>query len=275
MESNPVRNGEGFMTAFNKSVKAILGGLAGVTGVYERDFKSRMTIVAFHRVNDVMAEDGLTCGSAKFDAFCSFFKEYFRVVSFDDQVQASIKGIDMGGTLSITFDDGYLDNFEVAAPILRRHKLPATFFVTTGFVGSTLVPFWDEHLSPRPQWMSWDQVRGLSEQGFDIGCHTDTHINMATVDPEMVRIELDISKRKLESHLGKEINLFAYPFGGRGQISARSLELVKEAGFISCASCYGGTNKPIDDPYNLKRIGIATWFSTPHQFGAEMIMGKV
>src|ERR1700750_1763153 len=100
MESNPIRSGEGFMTGFNKSIKAILGGLAGATGMYERDFKSRMTIVAFHRVNDVMAEDGLTCGSAKFDAFCEFFKEYFRVVSFEEQVVASSKGIDMGGTLS-------------------------------------------------------------------------------------------------------------------------------------------------------------------------------
>jgi peptidoglycan/xylan/chitin deacetylase (PgdA/CDA1 family) len=276
MEFNPKKNyREGIVVGLNKSIKSILGRLAAVAGVYERDFKSRMIVVAFHRINDDMPEDGLTCSSEKFDAFCTFFKEYFRVVSFEEQVVSITKGIDMGGTLSITFDDGYRDNAEVAAPVLRKHNLPATFFVTTGFIDSTLVPFWDEQLPHRPGWMTWDQVRELSKQGFDIGCHTSTHINMATTEPDIVRAELTMSKARLEAELGKPIRLFAYPFGGRGQISERSLELVKEVGFISCASCYGGTNKPIDDPYNLKRIGIATWFATPHQFGAEMVMGKV
>ncbi len=262
------------MDSLKKSMKAALGGLAGATGFYGRDFKSRMTITAFHRVNDEVPEDGLTCSSRKFDAFCSFFKEYFRVVSFEQQALAGPQGVDMGGTLSITFDDGYRDNFEIAAPILRAHGLPATFFITTGFIGSSKVPVWDQDLSAQPGWMTWAHVRGLVSQGFDIGCHTDSHINMATSDPDTVRSELLLSKQKIEQEIGKEVKLFAYPFGGRNQISDNSLQLVREAGFISCASCYGGTNRPIEDPYNLKRIGIATWFASPHQFGAELIMGK-
>lgn len=263
------------MTDLKRAVKSSLGAIAGALGLYSHNFRSRMFIVAFHRVSDHLEEDGLTCKAEKFDAFCGFFKRYFRVVSFEEQVLACSRGIDMGGTLSITFDDGYRDNFEVAAPILKKHQLPATFFITTGFIGTQKVPFWDKDLVAWPGWMSWEQVRSLAAQGFSIGAHTDTHINMALTSPEEIKAELILSKQKLEAQLESAVNLFAYPFGGREHISSGAIELVKEAGFISCASCHGGTNQPIDDPFNLKRIGIAGWFTTPNQFGTEILMRRV
>jgi peptidoglycan/xylan/chitin deacetylase (PgdA/CDA1 family) len=259
---------------FKTSVKSTAGAIAAGLGLYRRQFSSQMTIVAFHRVNDQLPKDGLTCGSEKFASFCRFFKQYFRVVPYSEQVRGCAAGIDMGGTLSITFDDGYLDNFEVAAPILKRYDLPATFFITTGFVNSNRVPFWDEGLPFQPGWMKWDHVRELSRQGFDIGAHTVTHLDMAAAAPEKIRDELLRSKQILQKELDKPVDLFAYPFGGREQITDASIELVKQAGFVSCASCYGGTNPPIADPFRLKRIGIAEWFSTPHQLGFEMLLGK-
>ena len=257
-----------------RTIKAGMGRVAGLTGVFRRGFRSKMIIVAFHRINDALPADGLTCGSAKFDAFCRFFKQHFRVVSFREQVLACRDGVDMGGTLSITFDDGYLDNFDVAAPILRRHQLPATFFITTEFVNSNRVPSWDHDLPLQPGWMTWDHVRALMQQGFDIGCHTATHINMGSSDPQLVQSELLLSKQRLQQELGRSIDLFAYPFGGPDQISERSLQLVREAGFLSCAACHGGANDAIADPYRLNRIGIAEWYATPHQFGLELLMGK-
>jgi peptidoglycan/xylan/chitin deacetylase (PgdA/CDA1 family) len=46
--------------------------------------------------------------------------------------------------VAVTFDDGYADNLEVAAPILLEQKIPATFFVTTGLVDGDRPPWWDE-----------------------------------------------------------------------------------------------------------------------------------
>lgn len=97
-------------------LKTVMGRVAGVLGAYTRAFRSTMTIVAFHRISDLMPEDGLTCGSAKFEKFCRFFRTHARVVPFAEQVAACREGRDLRGKLSITFDDGYLDNFEVAAP---------------------------------------------------------------------------------------------------------------------------------------------------------------
>lgn len=257
-----------------KQVKEAMGRLAGGVGLYALQFRSKMVVMAFHRVNDQLAEDGLTCGSEKFTEFCEFFREHFSVVPLPEQIAGCRAGKDLGGTLSITFDDGYRDNFEVAAPILRRLGLPATFFVTTGFIGSRTVAPWDSALPVQPGWMDWQQVRSLASQGFEIGCHTDSHIDMGTADPETVRAELDVSKRKLHEELGRPASLFAYPFGGREHICPASLDLVRAAGFSCCLSCFGGVNNRGADPFKLNRIAIADWFATPDQFGYELMMGR-
>ena len=262
------------MTGFRRRAKDAIGRAAGLTGGYARRFRSQMTVVAFHRVTDALAADGLTCSAAKFEAFCKFFAKHFQVVALSEQVRICRAGGDVGGTLSITFDDGYADNIQTAAPILQRLQLPATFFVTTGFIGSQTVPPWDRELPRQPGWMSWDQVRKLRDLGFEIGNHTETHIDMGTADSQTVRGELARSKRKLLEELGTEPHLFAYPFGGREHISNSSRDLIREAGFSCCLSCYGGVNASRPDPFELKRIGIAEWFASPDQFGYELLTGK-
>lgn len=262
------------MSDNNRALKSALGRVAGIAGLYRHTFGATMLIVTFHRVNDRMAPDGLTCSAAKFEAFCRFFRRHARVVPLAEQVAGCRDGRDMGGTISITFDDGYRDNYEVAAPILRSLQLPATFFVTSGFIGSQVVAPWDTDLTPPPPWMTWDNLRALRSQGFDIGAHTDTHIDMGSAALETVRQELEICRDKIRNELGIGTQLFAYPFGDPGNITADSRELVRSLGFTCCASCYGGVNPAGTDPFQLRRIPIAEWFTTPHQFGFEFIMGR-
>jgi peptidoglycan/xylan/chitin deacetylase (PgdA/CDA1 family) len=256
-------------------IKSMCGRVAGVTGIYRRHIRSKMTIVAFHRISDEMHEDSLTCGTQKFEAFCRFFCKNFRVLPLSEQLAGCRAGADLGGTLSLTFDDGYLDNFAVAAPILKNLGLPATFFVTTGFIGSRTIPAWDQHLNRHPGWMSWDQVRRLAAMGFEIGNHTDTHLDMGTADPATVRADLLTAQRKLSDALGVAPQLFAYPFGGREHIAPGTLQVVREAGFSCCVSCCGGLNPVTPDPFALRRVPIAEWFATPDQFGFEFITGRV
>jgi len=262
-------------TPIAKRVKGAIGRAAVFAGVFARGFRSKMIIVAFHRIRDDMPEDGLTCGSAKFEEFCEFFRDYFRVVPLSEQVAGCSAGKDMGGTLSITFDDGYRDNFQVAAPILRKLELPATFFVVTGFIGTPTITPGDRDLVRQPGWMTWDQVRSLASQGFEIGCHTDTHIDMGTADAQSVRAELKASQRKFQEQLGSPARLFAYPFGGRDNINAQSVELVREAGFVCCVSCFGGANAATADPFSLNRITVGQGFFTPDQFGLDLLLGRI
>ena len=122
--------------------------------------------------------------------------------------------------------------------------------------------------------MSWDHVRELADQGFEIGNHTETHLDLGTADPESVRGELTRSRQKLKEELGVDARLFAYPFGGRENISEQSRDLVRQEGFSCCLGCHGGVNAPRPDPFQLNRIGVAEWFATPDQFGFELLTGK-
>lgn len=260
-------------TPIAKRVKGAIGHAAGFAGVFARGFRSKMVIVAFHRVNDGMPEDGLTCSSAKFEKFCRFFRSHFRVIPLWEQVAGRDGTQALGGTLSITLDDGYRDNFEVAAPILRKLDLPATFFVTTGFIGTRTIAPWDRDLPRQPGWMDWDQIRSLATQGFEIGGHTDTHVDLGTADVRTVQAELEASQRKLREQLGKPARLFAHPFGGPNNITAQSLQLVREAGFVCSVACFGGVNVVTADPFSLNRITIGQGFVTPDQFGFDLLVG--
>ena len=256
-----------------KLIKTAIGRFSAIVGAYRRAFRSTMIVVSFHRVNDEFPEDGLTVSSRKFELFCRFFHKHARVVSLSEQVADCHAGRDMRGTLSITFDDGYLDNFQVAAPILQRLGMPATFFVTTGFVGTEVIAPWDVDLPRQPGWMSWDNLRALTAQGFEIGAHTDTHIDMGSAQLENVRAELQVSRDRIFQELGISPSLFAYPFGDLCHISESARQLVRDVGFTCCVSSYGGVNSLAANPFHLKRIPIGEWFATPDQFGFELLAG--
>ena len=61
--------------------------------------------------------------------------------------------------------------------------------------------------------MDWDQLRELIAQGFEIGGHTASHCNMASLDPAALQQEVVQSMQLLESRLDTAIETFAYPYG--------------------------------------------------------------
>ena len=71
-----------------------------------------------------------------------YCKSHLDLITPDDLPEVLRKGSGRFGM--ITFDDGYRDNFETAFPILRAEKVKATFFLTSGFIGTRTVPWWDE-----------------------------------------------------------------------------------------------------------------------------------
>lgn len=67
--------------------------------------------------------------------FCRYLSRHFEVISLDEMERRRTTGRSLARAVSLTFDDGYTDNLELALPILQRYQLPATIFITTGTVG--------------------------------------------------------------------------------------------------------------------------------------------
>jgi peptidoglycan/xylan/chitin deacetylase (PgdA/CDA1 family) len=98
---------------------------------------NRLCIIVYHRVHAV--RDDVWCADVTADVFEAqliFLKKFFNVVALSEAVKGLRDGNLPPRSVSVTFDDGYRDNFEVAYPILRRHELKATFFVAAGYLGN-------------------------------------------------------------------------------------------------------------------------------------------
>lgn len=251
--------------------KAAVGTLLDVSRLQSRLMSNCAVVVAFHRINDDYPSDLLTTTPEVFEGFCSFFRRHFEVIPLGELTKRLARGGHVEGTLSITFDDGYLDNHDTAAPILESFRLPATFFVTAGYLGTHRVAPWDRGLSPEPRWMAWDHVRSLQRRGFEIGAHTVEHVDLGSVSLDEAWQELAGARAMLEQQLDESVDLFAYPFGGPENIRDEMRPLVREAGFRICASCFGGVNYRHTDPMKLNRVPIGGPHATPHYLGMNLV----
>ncbi|MBA6336416.1 polysaccharide deacetylase family protein [Colwellia sp. BRX8-7] len=86
-----------------------------------------------------------SCDSDKLDDLIVFFKKEFDIISIAEAVELAKKSSQKihGKYLVITFDDGYKDNYTKAFPILKRHNVPACFFIATSLIGNNKLPWWD------------------------------------------------------------------------------------------------------------------------------------
>jgi peptidoglycan/xylan/chitin deacetylase (PgdA/CDA1 family) len=263
---------------FKRMAKLALLGLEGQLGIeWLRDkvWTARRTLPApvllFHRVTDDIPEDGITVSKPRFRAMIRNLRQHYRPISLSALLDFVERGrIWPPRTVVVTFDDGYLDNYEHAAPILAEYGVPAAFFVAVGAMGTECVMPWDEHLRGRVPWMDWNQVRELHAQGFEIGSHTITHPDLGQVRGARAWEDISKSKARLEEALGARVSLFAYPFGGEKNFCEENRELVRKAGYRCCCSAYGGFVTLASDPFNLRRIGVNNWFSDPRDLDFEI-----
>jgi peptidoglycan/xylan/chitin deacetylase (PgdA/CDA1 family) len=227
----------------------------GYLNVKNRIFRYA-NIVTFHRVNDY-DKSPLTTSVNVFERMMWEIRKRYLPIPLEMLVDSLTHGKETKpGTVVITFDDGYEDNFLNAAPILKKYQLPATFFVTSGYINSNKVFPWDKESSVKHSMMNWDQVRELCRSGFEIGAHTHAHVDLEKVPLNIAREEIKGSRDQIERAIGKNIKAFSTPFGYKGSIRQEIIEIVKEAGFECCCSAHGGKVTRHSDLFNLNRVSM-------------------
>jgi peptidoglycan/xylan/chitin deacetylase (PgdA/CDA1 family) len=131
-----------------RALMASLCSKSGVTKLLELlPHNRRLLILNYHRIGnpaDTPYDPGTFGPSAEeFDWQVSYLKRHFDCVTLEEAL-AMIEGVvPVRPSLLLTFDDGYIDNYQLAYPILSSHSMQATFFVPTGFVGTFRLPWWD------------------------------------------------------------------------------------------------------------------------------------
>jgi peptidoglycan/xylan/chitin deacetylase (PgdA/CDA1 family) len=153
-----------------------------------------------------------------------------------------------GRAVLLTFDDGYADFADHAAPILCRHDFGAVINLVTDRVGQTNE--WDEGDLPL---MSWEAVRELCAMGFSFGAHTATHPKLTDLSVEAVVREASRARSTLTEKLGRPPETFAYPYGFHDEPIAH---LVGGCGFSFGLLAGGGPASFRHDLLSLPRIEI-------------------
>ncbi len=123
--------------------------LAGVIPVRWRLLPRRLYCFTFHRVGEAASTDYsrniFSCTAGRFEEHVAFLKQRFELLDLPRLEHLARGGHAARRPLGlITFDDGYVDNYRIAFPMLRRQGAPAVFFLPTAFIGSCGLPWWEE-----------------------------------------------------------------------------------------------------------------------------------
>ncbi len=189
---------------------------------------------------------GLSVTPENFERQMAFLHRHgYRVISLNALGAGLRRGETFPmGTVVITFDDGTRDNFEYAAPVLKRYGFPATIFIQTGrmagaYDGSSL--------------LSWEQTREMRDDGILFGSHTRRHAYVPELDEEGLELEIAGSYKDLTRELGPGEYFFSYPVGG---FTPEGKEAVRRAGYAGAVTTNRGRDRFNRDVFELNRVKI-------------------
>nr|WP_325191604.1 polysaccharide deacetylase family protein [uncultured Selenomonas sp.] len=211
--------------------------------------RDAVPVLNYHQIK---CKDGnpLTLWPDQFDAQMHYLYTHgYTSITIDEMMDAFEHGTPLPEKpVVITFDDGYLDNYEIAYPILQKYGFKATIFL--------IYDLTDVY----PGYLTWPQIDEMAKSGLiRFESHTMTHANLSELSSgAALRHELIDSRRLLSEKLGYDVNYIAYP-GGR--VNQQIEAITREAGYRGGFTVHYGLSTPEQNHYNMNRIPI---------FGANM-----
>ena len=212
---------------------------------------AKVLVLNYHMVNTMFIS--LAVEPSDFDWQMKYLVDHGYHTITPDELYDFLAG---QGTLPdrpvlITFDDGYVDNYTNAYPILKKYNLKATIFIVTGFV------------SKRKGYLTWDQLREMEQNGITMQSHTVTHAPLPELPDDRIREELVESKRQAEEELGHPIEFIAYPTGVH---DLHIVGIAKEAGYKGGFTVKYGNVDRSSNIYAMERVPIFRTAATNADF---------
>jgi peptidoglycan/xylan/chitin deacetylase (PgdA/CDA1 family) len=175
-------------------------------------------VLFFHRTPAAFA--------GEFRRQLAWLQERFDLIDFNTFKQriesAATPASDRPGLL-LTFDDGFLSNYEVAAPMLEDAGVRGVFFVVPTFSladpAASRAFFRDQlhgHEAAYERAMTPAEIRDLADRGHTIGNHTFTHARLSVSPPAEYRHEILDAADVIESWIGRPVEAFAWPYVWNG-----------------------------------------------------------
>ena len=246
-----------------KLIVAFLGYWSGLDALFYWLNRKAKRVLTFHNVlPDAIASEVPSFGYAdKLSEFASIIEEIGRRFVFDVDV-------DKEGTCTITFDDGYLNEYEVAGKWLMERNIPAILFVAGNIIGAKaddclsvdkrhLKELGIDFSSLSPEWkrlrfsgVTKEQLDDLRAHGWLVGWHSKSHeaISQMTLDRQREELAAPSEYRNVP---------MSYPFGMSSAVSMDTIRLAKEAGF-PCAFSNDPWESPMRGNFYRMRYPVST-----------------
>lgn len=192
----------------------------------------------------------------------------YRACGFTELVEESARG----RLLAITFDDAYMSIVEHALPIMRELGMVGTVFVPTGRLDGEKPMRWsgienwtDSVYSDEVRGLSWDALRGLADEGWEIASHTITHALLPALDDAALARELTDSREAVSKQIGRPCTSLAYPYGIADERVARAAAACGYSAATVLTSSLAGAGR-----FTYPRVGVFLEDSTP-RFALESL----
>ncbi|MBP6017243.1 MAG: polysaccharide deacetylase family protein [Candidatus Promineofilum sp.] len=140
----------------------------------------------------------------------------------------------------LTFDDGYLDSYEVAYPILREYGFKGTFFIITEFVDSG-----------REGYMTWPMIEEMAQAGQGFESHSRTHPDLATKSHDGLIWEILGAQETLAAHVGYRPRYFCYP---GGTYNEETIQMLQELDYWGAVTTENGSWHGFNDRFEWRRV---------------------
>jgi peptidoglycan/xylan/chitin deacetylase (PgdA/CDA1 family) len=227
---------------------SLLVGLAVWFGWYRQ---SVLRVLMYHKVSESKC-DMLTVDTKQLNEQLHFLrKKGYQFLTIAD---LSADKIPKKAVL-LTFDDAYLNNLEIAYPVLKKWGARAIIFVPTAYVGSS--SSWDYESEPL---LSVEQLKKLDNSVFELGLHSHQHQNFREMSAD--DIEADLRENQLFFQKNRLVfaNVLAYPYGGRPKSSSEKAALRQLLVKLNVRFAFRIGNRlnrwPLAQPFEIQRIDI-------------------
>ena len=219
--------------------------------------KYEVPVVMYHRVINKSENEGIH-GTYIYE---NIFREHmkylkdnnFSVITFEDLNNIGWRNrFDKNKKyIIITFDDGYVDNYELAFPILKEFNFKATIFL----MGESTYNEWDVKADGEKSFplMSVEMIKEMQDYGIEFGAHTFNHPKLNKLSNDEIKYQIVDVKKPLEEKIGREIITFAYPYG---ILNDYAKKMVEEAGYTFGVATDSGSVCLSNDLYQIRRIAI-------------------
>jgi peptidoglycan/xylan/chitin deacetylase (PgdA/CDA1 family) len=206
--------------------------------------RRRSVVLGYHGVDDVRRRDDLSRLILSPDHFRAqielLLNADFRFLTMVELARLANGSTPPPGFAAITFDDGMRNNHEVALPILREYGIVATVYVTIGFIDGTSP--WVASGAAGAM-LTHEQLRELHYAGWELGAHTMSHPDLATMGYEDCLREIRDSRIALEQISGAPVHTFAYPFGRYG---SAAIAAARDSGVLAAVTTGSGSWAPFE-----------------------------